>query len=1703
MMTYIPSIHTISDARESIQYRPNRFPSPSSPFGIGIPSTAKKTRTSRFTNSKKNETAILHRVLLTAMLCLMGWGEVWAYGDKPSYVYQNTSEKSASGWGEIKWEDPNSATVIFEATKNMYTAVGALRVDAYINGSWTEIRSIAVDELSKNNFKQFTIDVNGKNITGLKFTNEGSYTRTIKNIYVTRATNITATTTSLAFGSQSIGASTEKKASFSFNNTTYYQQVTGTCTDNHFTITPVDVGDTGSSSVNVTYSSTTPGVHSGTVTLSMNGATTTFTVSGSSTATYNFSATANPNYDSHGTASASVDGSITSTNSSETKTATFTATPNSGYEFVGWGTTAGATSYESTANPYQPTITNSKPGSTANKTLYAIFKPIFYFSVSAQKIYDHGSVSASVTDKTLGDPSATSLSTQATFTATPAEDCTFEGWYYDVKHEQLASKEATYTPTIINETVGSTKNLTLYAWFKQNQTLAWDTDITDFNLVSGTSVSSSATATSGLSVAYTTSNSSAATVDGEGVVTGVAPSNEGVVITASQAGNDEFNAATSITRTFNVLEKLQASFTENGENGFTSTNAKLKVGQSTTITASNIDEDFTCTSTSEEVVSFSREGNTITLTALKAGTSTVTLSQPANATHSASSAVYNITVEQYKGGLAITIPSAMQVGDTKTDFYTTSNNEVEVSVISSNTAVVQVADGILTAVGEGTATITVSQAETTKWAGESREQTIMVSKVNNTLGVSLAAQEAQVDGTIAVAFSNQNNTDTSILAEITERTLSSAVNNGTDVIVYSDGVITAKNAGTAKITFKQAATYKYTEYTSTTYEISVSKISNQISITLNEQSATTIKLKYGETATLDYSSSHSDAPIIVERTSGIYTTLTGNTITADNKAGTDLYEVKQAETYKYEAGYATFSIRVNNTTEEEMYIINDKSSYEDWTLTTLKSYSFEGHPGDVVIFEAKRTSGGSNSGFYLDYSTDNGATWQEQWFFISTDTDWKEYRVTLPEGVTHIRFELYPGSTLNKSVRNVRVTRKTYLEASADKTNFGTVYTGNTAQATVTVNYSTTNGGNILLSSSNGNFAVSQEQLATTENSDGTKTFTVTYTPNPEKLGAETATITVADLFYSQEIVLSATAEKQANMLSVVGEQNLKVGATVSNVFSDQNSYATLNVSTSSEGVISYDLETNTATAIGEGTTTLTFTQNANDRYYGTSQSVTFHVTKYDNTLGISLDKTALKVEETATVTFSSKISNGEITATFSTENIVSYENGMITAQNAGTTRITLTQAATTAYKEASQSFDITVTKHDQTLSWTRELSDAERTLSIGAVLTTNKATASSGLAVTYTSSNPAVLGVDENTGELKALSAGANITVTATQQGNNKYNEAFITRNFTVISKMDATVNTTLLTEGDNTLTIGKSPVTIGSNATLTESNFTITGNEEGYIKTSFANNTLTITPVKVGGNVTIILNRPEDDGYKPISKTYTLTVKGPSMTLSPQEAPEIQYPETVYSQITLQRTFKAGHSTITLPFDTRINALAVDDDSAYVAQLELVTYNKADEYTLYFKKVEDGTIRANRPYLIYLSRSVASPIVFKNVTAVQPQAADVIRNSWTMHGNYTPRTSMSGRYGIADGKLCLGSSNATINAYTAYFEAPTTQNVKVRVAVEDGGGNTTWLGETIEDEEAMEAVYGLDGMKLGTMKKGVNIVRQKDGTVKKVWKK
>ena len=1651
---------------------------------------------------------ILYIILM--ITAFLGRGEmVFAWGENTSYVLPNVSTEYSLGTiatGPTFQLTGPGAKLAFEACKSP-GSINGLYIETSVDGeSWKESSMINISENESKyvfpwwqevyNWRTETFEITDVNVRYIRFKTKtvATLTKYYRNINVTRATTLSTTTSLIAFDSQSINASSTKKASISYNNTTYDQEVTGECPAG-FNVTKKNVGETGNTEIDITYSSSTPGVHRGTVTLKMNGEKVDISVSGTSEATYNFSAQVSPNNANYGSASASVaNASITSSNKSESTTATFNATPNAGYEFVGWGTTENATTYESTANPYQTSITNSAHASTATKKLYAIFRPVFEFSVSAEKIYDHGSVSAEVTEKILGEPAATSQSAEATFIATPNAGCTFEGWYSDSEHTQLVSKNANYTPTVTNNTVGSTANLTLYAWFKCNQAISWANDIQDFNLIQGTTVDCSAKSDKGLTVRYKSSNDAVASVGENGVVTAIAPSNEQVIITAYQEGNDEFNTAAEITRAFYVLQKLQPVFEVSG---FSGVNPTLKVGDTPSITLSNVADDFTFSTSDNTVVSIVRNGDVLTLTALKEGTSKVVLSQPANNTHNAASAEYNISVERHQGGLAVSLPEAMKVGETISDFWNTNNNEVAVVVESNNLNVLAYADGILTAVGEGTAIITVSQAENDKWAGESRQQTIIVSKVANTLGISLASLETKVGNGIAVTFSNQNNSETPVMATITEQTLSSEVNEGTDVISYADGVITALNAGTAKITFSQSASTKYEAFTSSTYDITVTKHTNPIVVSLNGGNALSINLKYGATASLAYTSANADTPCLVSRTSGNYTTLTGNTITAGNAAGTDIYEVKQPETHKYEEGYAMFSIRVNNTNEEVGYVLYDETVYSRDVGGVIHTYELSG-PGEILYYSADRVTGAIYYHLYAEYSID-GSSWIVAHDNTNIGTSYKDFSCTIPEAARYVRFRNADGGTLNKHIKNVKVPRKTYVRASSDKTNFGTVYTGSSVQATFTVDYSTTNGGNIHVNSNNPNFVVSANELEVSNHSDGTKTFTVTYTPNPDQLGEESALITVSDLFYSQEITLNASADKRNNTLEVIGEQNLKVGDVVDNVYSGKNSDAELVVSMSNEGVVSYDASANRLTAIGEGSATVTLFQNSTDLYDAVTKTILVNVTKIENTLDISIEKNNLRVGEEAAVNLTNKNSDGIITATYSTDGIVNYSDGKITALKAGTTRITLTQAATTAYPSVSESFDISVVKHDQTLQWDNELSGKDFELSIGQTLDTNTAKASSGLTVTYSSSNPAALSVDPSTGKLTALSSGVNIQITATQAGNDMYNEASISRNFTVISKMEATVLTTLSTSENNILRVGGGAVTIGCTTLITRENFAISG-ESGVVGTTFENNTLTITPLK-RGTITVTLSRAEDESYYAIDQEYSIQVLGPSANLTPDMAPVFEYTE--YDEITLNRSFSAGYSTLALPFDTNISDFS-NDAGAFAAQLSLVTYNSHDGYTLYFKKVDGGNMLANQPYVVNLP-SVKETFVWKDITVAEISPVTKTNEhfqGWIMRANYTPGCSMEGNYGIAGGKLSLGGAGSTINAYTAYF-IPPTKNIRTWVAILDEWGNATFIGEVKDGVlQTEEGIFGLDGVRQNELRKGINIVKTKDGTVRKVLK-
>ena len=1198
---------------------------------------------------------------------------------------------------------------------------------------------------------------------------------------------------------------------------------------------------------------------------------------------------------------------------------------------------------------------------------------------------------------------------------------------------------------------------------------------------------------------------------------------------------------------------MQASFTPSwweGNNKPLSTD--IKVGTNTTIELNNVatDATFTISANPEGIVSWTRTDNTLTIRGEVADTTELTLSQTGNTCLNGNTATYTITVSRYANTFDLAEETkAMKVGETWTDVVTDAGNSNTVVTYSTpGVATYDATTNAITATGEGSTTITFTQAATATHEGKKLTIDVTVTKVANTLSISLPAQAAEVDGTIALAIIGQNNAD-AIVATITDTQLSSTVNNGSDVITYANGVITARNAGTAHIKFSQPATAKYTAYASQTYEITVTKRSNAITLTLNGAAATNIKLKYGATATLAYTRTNMDTTPTVTRTSGSYTTLAGSTITAGNAAGTDIYEISQAETYKYEAGYAQFSIRVNNTDEGTAYVLYEEKEYSHGTgAGVTHTYQLSG-PGEMLSYTAGTWFAAIYYNLYVEWSADNSSWTVAQDNQSLSGTENKDFSCAIPENARYVRFRFPGGGTSVKNVSNVKATRKTYVRATSNTTAFGNTYTDQTKTATFTVNYSSANGGNINVSSSNPHFVPSISAISVPTNKtavdnsngnntsyicgvDGTQTFTVTYTPDPDQLGAEEAVITIGDLFHSQKITLTATSQKYSTSIArgTNTATETTVDGSIANAFafsgtstatpsasSDADFYYTISHTQTSgvnngTGVISYDPATNTITGLNAGTARLTIYQKKTNLYNATSQTFDFSVSKLENNTIMTLSTKTLNVDGTATVELMNADSDGGLSASYSNTNyqnesqnreggLLTFAGNTLTGWNAGTGTVTITQAETYKYVSKSQSFNVTVNKLTQTLTWDNP--DLETTMQVGSTLEGNTATSDAGLTpVTYSSGNTAAITVDAITGVLTAVATGSNVGITASQAGNYKYAPASLTRLFSVFNKQTPAFVADAHFTGAN----GRIEYTFSATITVTGvsdgDDFSITNGDNTVINVVREGETITITGLKIG-NTTLTLAQQGNDDFIAKSQTYNIEVYWPDdfLALTPTETPSIT--EGTYRKVFFNREFSAtGYYSIALPFSTTVAALtgrAANADD-WVAQLETVTYSQADGYTLHFKKVTSGDITANQPYILHLGATVTNP-TWTNVeveeaeeTTVEAKAgygnnvgAAGIFSDWSMTSNFNPEMSMSGRYGVVNGAGALkkGGSTATLKAFSAYIEGPASNaGVKVQSAFTDEWGVTTYIkglpDDGAESEACGDELYDLSGRRI-----------------------
>ncbi|MFL2928622.1 MAG: LamG-like jellyroll fold domain-containing protein [Opitutales bacterium] len=380
------------------------------------------------------------------------------------------------------------------------------------------------------------------------------------------------------------------------------------------------------------------------------------------------------------------------------------------------------------------------------------------------------------------------------------------------------------------------------------------------------------------------------------------------------------------------------------------------------------------------------------------------------------------------------------------------------------------------------------------------------------------------------------------------------------------------------------------------------------------------------------------------------------------------------------------------------------------------------------------------------------------------------------------------------------------------------------------------------------------------------------------------------------KVRITATQAGNSNWLSANAYQDWIVTATPR---SDQNiTFAAipnknalsanfdLNATASSSLPVSFTSQTpNIATVDGNGTVTIKSTgvatfrasQDGNGSYNAApTVDQTLTITKVPQTITFG----SISNQNLSAGTYSlsaTASSNLGVSFVSSNTSLGSVSGNVVTLVAGGTITITASQGGDSTYDAApTVNQNLTIiddTLTAQTITWSQSLSS----LSYGTPDTNMTASASSGLAITYISSDSNV--VDVNGSFLKIIGAGT-ATVSASQGGNGEYSAASTVDKNVTVSKANQTIvaanNATTLPNitkdsGDFEFSPGSKSVKTGTTTSTGLAVSYASSNTNVILVTSSGTR---LKPVG-GGTSTITVTQAGDSGYNvATSKSFTVTV-------------------------------------------------------------------------------------------------------------------------------------------------------------------------------------------------------------------------------------
>ena len=400
---------------------------------------------------------------------------------------------------------------------------------------------------------------------------------------------------------------------------------------------------------------------------------------------------------------------------------------------------------------------------------------------------------------------------------------------------------------------------------------------------------------------------------------------------------------------------------------------------------------------------------------------------------------------------------------------------------------------------EGELVLQMHQDASTTYSPLTKEVTIKIVKHTTNFALNFA-NEYFVDDEINKSTFFTNSTNSEVAIQVSDKTADNrALFTYNGSILKANGATLNANSETTTITVTQPETYKWTGKT-LTQQVWVKK--HEVRAHINPSTAvwndivdnpfsasSTHKVVGTVTPINGFSVAQEDNAHIGQLDPNTYNIQTYHT------SGTAHFRVTRLADRKYQALNQVVGLTVGKGTET-CYIMEDLKEREWSTIDNSGEYVISGGMPDSLIFQAKRTEilGFSNTSyFYAEYKTAS-SDWTRAMTINLENTDtWYDLKCDIPETAIYVRFITETGATGNKHIRNLRVTRKQYLEPQITGKDFYLT------QASIRMNFEgtfildwSTCADEILLTCDNPSFVITPSVIDASEQKSGSTPITIT-----------------------------------------------------------------------------------------------------------------------------------------------------------------------------------------------------------------------------------------------------------------------------------------------------------------------------------------------------------------------------------------------------------------------------------------------------------------------------------------------------------------------------------------------------------------------------------------------------------------------------------